>query len=268
MKTRKHAIPLFCWALLCSTGLYCLDSIAQTETTVDDSPMTVVSQTNRELTASQQAIDKLDAATAKMLQTYREILQRKDYQQYYNFQLKNLKASQEKEIAALQKQLQALDYFDVALMPLMQSMLAALEEFVALDTPFHTQVRQQGLQKLRNRINGGDVSLPDKYRLLMEAWQIEHDYGRTVETWRGRLSDTTGQDDDKALAVDYLRVGRVAFYSLTLDRQAGALWDKDKRQWETLNKEALTDLVYSVKLASSGGAPELMPLPLQTRLGQ
>lgn len=230
----------------------------------EESALSVVSETNHELASSQQSIDKLNNATAKMLQEYREILQQKDYQQYYNFQLKQQKEAQEQEIASLQNQLQELEYIEVAMMPLMHSMLIALEEFVVLDMPFHQQDRMSGLQKLRSRLNSGDLSLPDKYRLLMEVWQIEHDYGRSIETWRGLLSASTGLAEDTNLSVDYLRVGRTAFYYLTLDETQAAIWNKESRSWISLPQEFIPDLKRSLQIASERIAPELMPLPLAT----
>lgn len=222
----------------------------------------VVSDMNRQLADSQQHIDQLSLATRKMLQQYREILQQKDYQQYYNYQLRQQKDAQEQEIAALQKQLQELDLIEVAMMPLMQSMLLALEEFIALDMPFKRDTRLAGLQKLRSRINGSALNMPDKYRLLMEAWQIEYDYGRTVETWRGDLVSESEAAADADMAVNYLRVGRVAWYYMTLDETRLAMWDKESRRWQELPADFNADLKRAMQIASEQIAPELLPLPL------
>lgn len=234
----------------------------------EESALSVIGDTNRELASSQQNINKLNQAAAKMLQEYREIVQQKDYQQYYNFQLKQQKEAQEKEITHLKNQLKELEYIEVAMMPLMQSMLVALEEFVALDIPFHQQIRLSGLQKLRSRIHSGELSLPDKFRLLMEGWQIEHDYGRSVETWRDRLGASTGLASDESLSVDYLRVGRTAFYYLTLDETQAAIWDKPSRSWMPLPKHFIPQLKRSMQVASERIAPEFLPLPLAKFKGQ
>ncbi len=231
----------------------------------NDNALAIVNETNEAIANSQQHINQLSQATAKMLQEYREIVQRKDYQQYYNFQLKQQKQAQEQEIALLQNQLQELDYIEVAIMPLMQSMLAALEEFIALDMPFHHQTRLSGVQTLRHRIHSGSLSLPDKYRLLMEGWQIEHNYGNSIETWRDKLSASTGQASDSDLAVNYLRIGRAAFYYLTLDESHAAIWDKTSRTWVNLPSPFIPDLLRSIHVASEQIAPELMPLPLRTK---
>lgn len=265
LSTMKRSIFYFT-ALLCFTAQLSISLSAQ------EKPLEVISATNSELADSQQSIDKLNNATQKMLQEYREILQQKDYQQYYNFQLKQLDSSQQQEIRDLQEQLQELDYIEVAIMPLMQSMLVALEEFVVLDVPFQQQIRMDGLQQLRSRLNSGSLSLPDKYRLLMEAWQIEHDYGRSIETWRGLLSDSTGMNYDdnlsaEALSVNYLRIGRTAFYYQSLDGSQLAIWDNKLKSWQPLPFKFSRDLKRAIQIAAQRIAPELMPLPLPTSWG-
>ena len=82
-----------------------VDAALATNILAQEQPLDVVSQTNFELADSQKTVDQLNNAANKMLQEYRAILQQKDYQQYYNFQLKQQKASQEQEIAKLKNQL-------------------------------------------------------------------------------------------------------------------------------------------------------------------
>ena len=52
----------------------------------------------------------------------------------------------------------------------------------------------------------------EQFRLLLEAYQLEQDYGNRIESWRGPLA-LEGQE----LSVGFLRVGRVALYYQTLD---------------------------------------------------
>ena len=66
-----------------------------------------------------------------------------------------------------------------------------------------------------------------RFRLLLEAYQVEQDYGSQIEAWRGPLT-WRGEE----LSVQYLRVGRVAFYFQTLDREASGYWDREGRDWK------------------------------------
>lgn len=42
---------------------------------------------------------------------------------------------------------------------------------------------------------------------MLDIWRTELDYGREMDTWRGRLQ----LDDDQQLEVDFLRIGRIGF---------------------------------------------------------
>lgn len=220
----------------------------------------VVADTNQALIDTQQKVDNLSNATRALLQEYRAILQKTDYQQYYQFQLTQLQAEQEQQIASLEAQLEALDIIELTITPLMQSMLVALEEFVALDLPFKQLERLQAIQQLRSRVNSATLPLPDKYRLLLETWQIEHDYGRTIDTWRGALTD-----NGENLSVAFLRIGRVALYYRTLNGENQAVWDKQSKRWRPVPPTQFRALQRAYDVAASRIAPELLALPMVTQ---
>ena len=52
-----------------------------------------------------------------------------------------------------------------------------------------------------------DVSIAELYRRVLEAYQIESEYGRTLEAWRGPLND-----GDQQRVVEFLRGGRLMLF--------------------------------------------------------
>jgi len=70
---------------------------------------------------------------------------------------------------------------------------------------------------LQRRLGSPELSVVTRFRLLLEAYQVEQDYGSQIEAWRGPLT-WRGEE----LSVQYLRVGRVAFYFQTLDGRSAA----------------------------------------------
>ena len=77
------------------------------------------------------------------------------------------------------------------LLPLLLRMIKVLEEFVLLDAPFLKEERIARVELIKNMMDRPDVSLSDKYRHIMEAYQIEMEYGRTIKT----MTDTTQKND-------------------------------------------------------------------------
>ena len=56
-----------------------------------------------------------------------------------------------------------------------------------------------------------DVTAAEKFRRVIEGYQIENDYGRTIEAYKGS-TDINGNQ----LEVDFLRIGRVALLYQTV----------------------------------------------------
>ena len=71
-----------------------------------------------------------------------------------------------------------------------------------------------------------DVSTSEKYRLILEAYQAELEYGQTIEAYEGRLG--TGAD---ARTVEFARLGRVSLMYRTLDGVETGYWDANQKTW-------------------------------------
>ena len=224
--------------------------------TVDDS-LKEVKKTNQNAIASQKRIDSMALQTQKMLEEYQQITLNTEYQNTYNYELKQLQADQEAELASLQQQIDEINVTQLRIMPLMNSMADSLEKFVVLDMPFHQEDRVNGVIQLKQHLRNPSLPLPDKYRLLLEAYQIENDYGRSVESFR----DTLEVEGD-SLSVEFLRIGRVALYYRTLDGVTSGYWNQDARDWEVLPAEFNRNIADAIRVAGNQVAPQLLRLPM------
>ena len=83
----------------------------------------------------------------------------------------------------------------------MLKMIDALDQFVELDMPFLLEERRQRVAFLRTLLERSDVTVAEKFRRLLEAYEIENDYGRTIESYKGSL-DVDGASRE----VDFLRI--------------------------------------------------------------
>ncbi|WP_022962903.1 DUF3450 domain-containing protein [Halopseudomonas pelagia] len=211
----------------------------------------------RDAQGSQQRIEQLDDATREALLRYRQAMQQREQLSEYNSRLTAMVAAQQAELQSLEGQLSSIEDTQHELLPLMQRMLDSLEQFVALDLPFLPEERGERIDQLRDLMLRADVSIAEKYRRLIEAYQIESDYGRTLEAWRGSLEKA-----DSVRVVDYLRLGRVSFFYQSLDGREQGVWDTETQSWTALPNAYRRTLEQGMRMARQQQTPMMLRLPL------
>lgn len=209
--------------------------------------------------ASQSRIEQMDDAARRMLDEYRSALQQAEALKAYNQQLRQLTEAQRKELDGFARQLDGIERTQEAVTPLMAEMVQVLAEFIAADLPFLPEERADRLLTLQELLPRADVSLAEKYRRILEAYQIESDYGRTLEAWRGQLADASG-----ARSVEFLRLGRTMLYYQTLDAHESGWWNPQTRAWEVLDDGARRPLTRAIAIARQQQAPSWLDLPVKT----
>ncbi|MGH8457004.1 MAG: DUF3450 domain-containing protein, partial [Stenotrophobium sp.] len=172
--------------------------------------------------ASQQRVDQIDDQTRQMLEHYRAATFQAQQLNVYAQQLEQLAAAQDTEKVSLQRQLQDVDQTDQQIMPLMLRMVSSLEKFVSQDLPFIKQERQERIDSLKRLMTDPSVNIAEKYRRILEAYQVEADYGRTLGAERAQVDDRT---------VDVLRIGRTALFYLSIDGDSAGRWDAAAGKW-------------------------------------
>jgi hypothetical protein len=208
---------------------------------------------------SQQRIDALADGTTDMVAEYREVLQQTQSLKAYNDQLQTLVNSQRSELTSIAEQLKNIETTQRDIVPLMTQMIDVLEQFVALDLPFLQEERTNRIVALKTMMGRADVSLSEKYRRIMEAYQVETEYGRTIEAYQAELPS----NGDKR-TVDFLRIGRTSLYYLTLDGREAGIWDAANQSWQTLPDSYLQAVADGLKVARKQLPPDLLVLPVQT----
>ena len=214
-------------------------------------------KTLRDGQASQKKIDKLADETQLLLQKYRQTLKRIENARVYNEQLRQTIQSQTEEKKNIAEQIETLKNTNKGIVPLMVSMVKNLEQFVSLDLPFLPEERSKRITELNTLLTRADISTSEKFRRILEAYQVENDYGRTIEAYRG-----IHKADGKELTVDYLRIGRMALLYQTLDAKTSARWNPETKSWEELSSSYRKSIAEGLKMARKQTAPQLLRLPI------
>lgn len=222
-----------------------------------DQSLQLTKQITRAAAESQKTVDGLAEQKLDAVAEYRQIIARVDSLKAYNKQLRDLVNSQNVEKGAIQQQINGVDDTEKGLAPLMQQMIDTLEQFVQLDVPFLPEERAARVARLRTNMQRADVSLSEKYRQILEAYQIETDYGTVFSTYQGKVSDGGAEK-----TVNFLQVGRVAFVYQTLDGKTAFVWDNGAREWKALDGEYLSSVQAAINIANNTAPKDLVKLPI------
>jgi uncharacterized protein DUF3450 len=208
---------------------------------------------------SQQHVDNLADETTQMLAEYRNVLAQTESLRAYNDQLDTLVVSQKKELDSIAQQLKNIETTQRDIVPLMIKMIEVMAQFVELDIPFLPEERQTRVVQLQTLMSRADVTLAEKYRRILEAYQVETEYGRTIEAYQAEITI-----DENIRTVDFLRIGRVSLYYLTLDGLEAGIWDAKMGQWQRLSSDYLQPIAQGLKVALKQLPPDLLVLPIHT----
>ena len=142
--------------------------------------------------------------------------------------------------------------------PLLSSMVDSLEKFVELDLPFHTAERQERMALIRENLASTEIDMAEKFRQVIEAYQIENEYGRKIDSYQS-IVDLNGVEYE----VDVLRVGRVALLCQSKDTKISARWDNAEKRWVELdNATYRSSIRKGIKMAKKQASIDILTLPI------
>ena len=172
---------------------------------------------------------------------------------HYNSLVEKQLQTQVTELAEVQAQVAALDATGAEVPALLQRMFEQLDAFVAKDLPFVDPVsdRKTRIENLRNIMADESQGNGEKYRRLLEAYQIELEYGRVIEAYKGEIE---GRE------AEFVRVGRVALLYRTADGESG-YWDADAGKWVP-DEHTRDEITAALRVAKKEIAPDVLEVPV------
>lgn len=230
------------------------NALAQDVDPVLDTSRQAVQDTER----SQERIDQLDARTQNLLSDFRANLQQLEQLNRYNASQQRQVDAQRREMASLNEDINNIASLQRAIQPLMEDMVEALDQLVEADMPFLLQERRARVARLRAIMDDPSRSPAQRFRLVIEAYQIENDYGRSIESYRADI-EVRGRSFEN---VEFLRIGRVALIFRTDDDQTLMRFDRASSQWVDLDMAMLPDVRQASRIAREQIPPDLIFLPV------
>jgi hypothetical protein len=208
--------------------------------------------------AEQQRVEQIADQTNDLLNEFNTVSKVVDGLVTYNTLLQRQVDNQEAEKVALKESIDNVALIERQIIPLMTRMLDSLEVFIQLDTPFLLTERTERLERLRGMMERSDVSSAEKFRRVIEAYQIENDYGRTIEAYKGTVPINGNPQE-----VDFLRIGRVSLAYQSVGGQYTGAWDVESGDWIELDAAKFkTQVATGLRVARKQIAPDLLVIPV------
>ena len=208
--------------------------------------------------ASQERINERVQGTRTITDQYRAINKEIDGLKVYNRLMSAQVQGQEATLEDIKISMDQVDVINRQIFPLMERMIDGLEQSVSLDIPFLLEERINRIDVLKETLARSDVSVAEKFRKVMEAYQIELDYGSSAEFYKQSLN--LGEDYGVR---DYnmLRIGRIGLYFQSDNSDITGMWDANVGDW-VIDDDHRNEIRKGLRMARQLIAPELMLIPL------
>ncbi len=206
---------------------------------------------------SQEKINKIYEQSQELLAEYRQVVDETENLKVYNDHVQRLVNDQQAGIDSLDRQIETIAETKKGVVPLMYKMIDALEKFIELDVPVNLNDRNERLDRLKDVMTRQGISVAEQFRLVLEAYEIEADYGSMFSAYQGEL-DFEGQ----TITVDFVHMGRIALVAQSLDLKNAWIYDHKERTWHALGDEFLSPITKTIRMARKQTAPDLIKLPV------
>lgn len=218
-----------------------------------DKSIAVIEQTNNQLKSYQNSIDKNEEQRENLFNEYKFNNSSIKSTKIYNEQLSKIILSQEEEIKSLDQQLIDIEQTQKNIFPLMINMISSLKKLINEDTPFLMSERLNRVAKLEETLNKADIQTHEKYRIILEAFKIEYDYAKTIESYQDKIDGKT---------YNFLRLGRVALYYQSLDLKEYGYFNKQTKSWDKIEDSvSKSNIRKAIKIAKKQQNVDLLNLP-------
>lgn len=214
--------------------------------------------------ASQKRVDVLSEKGQQQLREYRLLQKQIEGLETYNKQLSEQIDQQSILISKYDASILEVATIERQMMPLVVKMVKSLGDFVELDLPFHMTERRERLSNIEENVEAADIDVAEKFRQIIEAYQIENEYGRKVDSYQD-----IAIVDGVAYEVDVLRVGRIALVCQSKDTTVTAMWDRKNQSWLAIDSGNYRNSVrQGLKMANKQAPIGMLRLPIMSDGGK
>jgi hypothetical protein len=245
---KRISLPLLlCFAVITSAN--------EVSVEVNMESILEIGRENQTLSASSQdRIDNTERQTDKLINEYKVVSKQVEGLKLYNAQKRIQIQAQLDLMDKLDEQLVQVVVMQRQIPPLAGKMLDTLETFINLDTPFRSEERKTRVDLVRSSLSKPKVTASEQVRQVLEAYNIEAEYGRKIDTYEDKLSDGT--------VVNILVIGRIGMFYQTKDERTSGRWDNETGSWEELPGSYRKPIRDGIRMAKKLAPTDMLLMPV------
>ena len=214
-----------------------------------------VGRENQILSASSQdKIDQTERQTDKIVNEYKVVAKQVEGLKLYNAQKRIQIQAQLDLMDKLDEQLVQVVVMQRQIPPLAERMLDSLENFIQIDTPFRLEERRGRVDLVRSSLAKPKVTASEQVRQVLEAYNIEAEYGRKIDTYEDKLQDGT--------VVNILVIGRIGMFYQTKDERTSGRWNNETGEWEELSSTYRKPIRDEIRMAKKLAPTDMLLMPV------
>ena len=215
---------------------------------------------------SQSQVNDLSTEKDSLLAEWKVVVKQVEGLKIYNEQKRRQIKAQEERLVTLADQTKQVVVIQRQIPPLMERMADSLEQFVNLDSPFSLDERTKRINQVRATLSDPKVTASEQVRQVLEAYNIEREYGRTIETYEDAI-----EIDGEEKVVNILRIGRLALLYQLKDQSQAGIWDTEadngKGAWVEVSGYRLP-IRDGIRMANKTAPLDLLAIPVKFKGGE
>ncbi len=228
------------------------------------SAQAIQNKTNTEASQSQTRINKSAENTLSYQADIEQLEDELKNLDVYRKHLTALVDDQHRELKNINQQISDIEQTRQGVVPLMYKMIDGLKNTVKNDKPLRAEQRYQRIEKLETMMTIANVSDAEKYRRILEAYQIELDYGTKLGVYQGEISF----DNGKKIQANILYLGRISLIACNFNQDKYWTWDQKAKAWILLDSSLNSELDKAYSVANKEIAPSLLTLPVSLNIAE
>lgn len=221
-----------------------------------DRALQIAQQSTQEGAQAQEQIDDVSERASNLEREYLALQEQIESQRVFVQQQQVFLQSQENEITELQRQLDRVGTIERDLTPMLLEMYVGLEEFIEQDLEFQMDARMDRLANIEETLGDSQISAAEKYRLILNAYEIEASYGRSLRSYAEQV-----MRGDTPVEAEILQIGRVALIRQYADGDM-EIRTKDSGEWRPVPGSFAASVQRAFRIAGEVTTPEVFVAPL------